>query len=149
LPVVLQRLHSWPDEVRGTRLFWILFADLLAPDHISHELSVDVPVATPKNGAEGASEWATGRLKVITDLMATGDPVIAEGDLVSAMMTWAGKDADTGADVTWNNAGVLRIQGGKFAENWLVADTLGRLVTSEEITEEELATVTAEAAPVL
>lgn len=124
------------------------FAEILAPDHVYHELSVDESVATPESGAEGASEWADDRQEAITDLAATVDPIIAEGDLVSALMTWTGKDADTGTDVTWNSAGFFRIECGKIAENWVVADTLGRLVTSGEITEEELAEMTAEATPV-
>ncbi len=123
------------------------FGDLLAPDHVYHELSVDVPMATPESGAEGASDWASDRQDAISDLAVTVDPIIADGDLVSAMMTWTGKDADTGSDVTWNSAGFFRIECGKIAENWIVADSLGRLVTSGEITAEELATVTAEATP--
>lgn len=123
------------------------FGEILAPDHVYHELSVDVPMATPESGAEGASDWANDRNAAITDLAVTVDPIIADGDLVSAMMTWTGKDADTGADVTWNSAGFFRFECGKMAENWIVADSLGRLMTSGDITAEELATITAEATP--
>lgn len=123
------------------------FGEILAPDHVYHELSVDVPMTTPESGAEGASDWADDRNEAITDLTAAIDPIMADGDLVSTFMTWTGKDADTGADVTWNSAGLFRIECGKIAENWVVADTLGRLVTSGEITADELADVTAEGTP--
>lgn len=124
------------------------FGEILAPDHVYHELSVDVPVATPESGAEGASDWADERNEAITELTATIDPIMADGDLVSTFMTWTGKDADTGAEVTWNSAGLFRIACGKIAENWVVADTLGRLVTSGDITADELTAVTAEGTPV-
>ena len=123
------------------------FAGILSPDHVYHELSVDVPVSTPVSGAEGASDWADDRNEAITDLAATIDPVVADGDLVSTFMTWTGKDANTGAEVTWNSAGLFRIECGKIAENWVVADTLGRLMTSGDITADELAAVTAEGTP--
>lgn len=123
------------------------FGELLTPDHVYHELSVDIPIATPQGGAEGASNWADERNEAITDLTVTVDPIIADGDLVSAMMTWTGKDADTGADVTWESAGFFRFECGKMAENWVVADSLGRLMTSGDITAEELAAITAEATP--
>lgn len=108
-------------------------ANFLAPDHVYHELSVDESVATPESGAEGASERADDRQEAIIDLAVTVDPIIAEGNLMSPLMTWTGKVADTGMDVTWNSAGFFRIECGKIAENWVVADTLGRLVTSGEI----------------
>lgn len=123
------------------------FAEILAPDHVYHELSVDEVQETPESGAEGASEWADDRTEAITDLTVTVEPIIADGDLVSAMMMWTGKDSDTGADITWNSAGFFRIECGQIAENWIVTDTLGRLVTSGDITDEELASITAEATP--
>jgi len=124
------------------------FAEILAPDHVYHELSVDEVQETPESGAEGASDWADDRTEAIGDLSVTVDPIIADGDLVSALMMWNGTDSDTGADVAWNSAGFFRIECGQIAENWIVADTLGRLVTSGEITGEELAGITAEATPV-
>ena len=123
------------------------FGDILTPDHVYHELSVDVPMTTPVSGAEGASDWADDRQNAITDLQVTLDPIMADGDMVSALLTWSGKNADTGADVAWNSAGFFRFECGKIAENWIVADTLGRLVTSGDITPEELAGITAEATP--
>lgn len=80
------------------------FAEILVPDHVYHEMSVDVPVATPQSRAEGASEWSNDLKEPITDLTVTVDPIIADGDLVSAMMTWTGENAGTGADITWNSA---------------------------------------------
>ena len=124
------------------------FGEILAPNHVYHELSVDVPMTTPESGAEGASEWANDRKEDITDLAVTVDPIIADGDVVSAMMAWTGKDADTGADVHWNAAGFFRFECGTIAENWIVTDSLGRLLTSGEITPDELAEITAEATPV-
>jgi ketosteroid isomerase-like protein len=121
------------------------FGELLAPNHVYHELSVDVPMTTPESGAEGASEWANDRKEEITDLAVTVDPIIADDDMVSAMMSWTGTDADTGAQVNWNAAGFFRFECGKIAENWIVTDALGRLMTSGEITEEELTAITAEA----
>jgi ketosteroid isomerase-like protein len=123
------------------------FGEILAPNHAYHELSVDVPMTTPVSGAEGASDWASERKEAITDLAVTVDPIIADGDLVSAMMAWTGTDADTGADVNWEAAGFFRFECGKIAENWIVTDSLGRLMTSGEITAEELTEITAEATP--
>jgi ketosteroid isomerase-like protein len=122
-------------------------AEALAPDHVYHELSVDVPLATPEGGAEAATEWSNERKEAITDLSVTVDPVIADGNQVSSMMHWSGTDADTGAEVNWSAAGFFVIECGKISENWIVTDSLGRLVTSGEITEEELAEITAEATP--
>ena len=123
------------------------FGDLLAPDHVYHELSVDVPMTTPESGAEGASEWADERREAISDLAVVVDPIIADGDQVSSMMHWSGTDADTGDAVTWSAAGFFRIECGKIAENWIVTDSLGRLMTSGEITADELAAITAEGTP--
>ncbi len=123
-------------------------AETLAPDHAYHELSVDVPIATPDGSPEGASNWSNERREAITDLAVTVDPIIADGNQVSSMMHWSGKDADTGADVSWSAAGFFVIECGKMSETWLVTDSLGRLMTSGDITEEELAAITAEATPV-
>ncbi|MDQ2655394.1 MAG: ester cyclase, partial [Chloroflexota bacterium] len=110
-------------------------------------LSTDVPMTTPEGGAEAASEWANERKEAITDLSVTVDPIIADGNQVASMMHWSGTDTDTGAEVNWSAAGFFVIECGKISENWLVTDSLGRLMTSGEITEEELAGITAEATP--
>ncbi|MDQ2653651.1 MAG: ester cyclase, partial [Chloroflexota bacterium] len=93
-------------------------ADALAPDHVYHELSTDVPMTTPEGGAEAASEWANERKEAITDLSVTVDPIIADGDQVASMMHWSGTDTDTGAEVNWSAAGFFVIECGKISENW-------------------------------
>jgi ketosteroid isomerase-like protein len=123
-------------------------SETLAPDQVYHELSVDVPLATPEGGVEAAREWSNERREAITDLSVTVDPIIADGNQVSSMMHWSGKDADTGADVNWSAAGFFDIECGKMAETWIVTDSLGRLMTSGDITAEELTGITAEATPV-
>lgn len=52
------------------------------------------------------------------------------------LMSWTGKDAGTGADAAWRSAGFFRLKCGKIAEIWIVADTLGRLMTSGDVTAE-------------
>lgn len=123
-------------------------AETLAPDQVYHELSVDVPLATPEAGVEAASEWSNERREAISELSVIVDPIIADGNLVSSMMHWSGTDADTGAAVNWSAAGFFDIDCGKIAETWLVTDSLGRLMTSGDITVDELAAITAEATPV-
>ena len=44
-------------------------------------------------------------------------------------------------------AGFFVIECGKMSETWIVTDSLGRLMTSGEITAEELASITAAATP--
>jgi ketosteroid isomerase-like protein len=117
--------------------------ETLAPDHVYHELSVDVPIKPTDGSPEGAESWSEERRNAIVDLSATVDPIIAEGNQVASMMLWSGTDADTGAEVNWYAVGIFTIECGKMAETWIVTDTLSRLVTSGEITEEELAEITA------
>jgi ketosteroid isomerase-like protein len=123
-------------------------AENLAPDHVYHELSVDVPLAAPDGSPEGAKAWSDERKEAITDLAVTVDPIIADGNQVSSMMHWSGKDADTGAEVNWTAAGFFDIECGKMVETWIVTDSLGRLMTSGDITADELAQITAEGTPV-
>jgi ketosteroid isomerase-like protein len=126
---------------------WEGIADTLAPDHVYHELSVDVPIATPDGSPEGAKNWSDERREAITDLSVTVDPIIADGNLVSAMMLWSGTDADTGSEVKWYASGFFDIQCGQMVETWIVTDSLGRLMTSGDITAEELTAITTEATP--
>ena len=123
------------------------FANVLAPDHVYHG-PAGIEPAEAAGGAEGAAGWVSEWEDDVTDLTVTVDPMIAEDDTVMALVTWSGTDADSGENASWNAAGVFRIECGKIAESWAVGDRLGRLMAIGEITEDELATVTAAATPV-
>lgn len=122
------------------------FATVLSADHVYHGPAGTEP-GEEAGGAEGASDWVGEWQDEVSDLTVKVDPMIAEDDTVMALVTWSGKDADTGEDATWSGASVFRIECGKIAETWAVGDQLGRLMATGEITAEELATVTAAATP--
>lgn len=122
------------------------FASVLSADHVYHGPGGLEP-GESADGGEGAAVWVGEWKEDINDLTVTLDPVVAEGDTVMALLTWSGVDADSGEEATWGGAGVFRIECGKIAENWAVADPLGRMMALGDITAEELASVTAEATP--
>jgi predicted ester cyclase len=96
-------------------------------------------------------------IKDYSDLTITVDYLVAEGDLVSALLTRTGTQTDS---VTpWNAPAanqtstiwimlLYRVECGKLAEQWAVADYLSMLRQTGIITDDELATLgsTADAA---
>jgi steroid delta-isomerase-like uncharacterized protein len=118
-------------------------AGLAAADIIYHDPS-------PREEAQtgGTEEWASDREQDYPDLQVTVEQLIAEGDMVASyqrsMGTQQGDVEDeqgvpaTGLATEWVSMGIFRIECGKIAEIWSVADDLGRLQRLGVITDEEL-----------
>jgi hypothetical protein len=120
-------------------------ASLMAPDHVFHG-----PAGEPSSepGSEDTVNWAEEHRQTAQQLTVVADPIVAQDDLVMAYLTWSGTNETTGELAEWSAVGVFRFECGLIAENWAVADELGRLVALGIITEEELQSVTAEGTPV-
>jgi predicted ester cyclase len=124
---------------------------LFADDYVHHDMSGEVydePGTT--------AEWVASRMADFPDMTVTVDQLVAEGDMVAAFVSFAGThQADeegvgipvTGNEADWVAAGFFRIECGKIAEGWTVADWLGRLTDLGIITEEELQGEVAAATP--
>jgi steroid delta-isomerase-like uncharacterized protein len=118
-------------------------AALAADDIIYHDAS---PEAETQTG--GAEDWADSRQTDYPDLTVTVDRLIAEGDLVASTQHYTGtQEGDTedqqglpatGVKVEWLGMANFRIECGKIAEIWTVADDLGRLERLGVITPDEL-----------
>jgi steroid delta-isomerase-like uncharacterized protein len=127
-------------------------AALAAEDIVYHDPS---PQEEAQTG--GADDWASDRQQDYPDLDVTVEQMIAEGDMVASYQRYTGtqegdvEDAQgipaTGLQTEWVSMGLFRIECGKFAEIWAVADDLGRLQRLGVITDEELQSVAPVATP--
>jgi steroid delta-isomerase-like uncharacterized protein len=127
-------------------------AALSAPDVIYHDPS---PQKDPQTG--GAAEWVDRRFQDYPDFQVTVEHLVAEDDMVAAYNRFSGthqgdqEDAvdvpGTGVQTEWVSMALLRIECGKVAEVWSLADNLGRLQRLGVITDEELSSVEPVATP--
>ena len=127
-------------------------AALAAADIVFHDPSPREEAQT--GGTEG---WARDREQDYPDLQVTVEQVIAEGDMVASYQRYTGTQQGdvedergipaTGLATEWVSMGLFRIECGKIAEIWAVADDLGRLQRLGVITDEELQSVTPLATP--
>jgi len=118
-------------------------AALAADDILYHDAAPEQPEQTG-----GAGDWADTRQADYPDLTVTVDRLIAEGDLVASAQHYTGtQEGDTedqqgipstGVKVEWLSMANFRIECGKIAEVWTVADDLGRLERLGVITPDEL-----------
>jgi steroid delta-isomerase-like uncharacterized protein len=105
----------------------------------------------------GTEEWASDRGQDYPDLHVTVEHVIAEDDMVASYQRYTGTQQGdvedergvpaTGLATEWVSMGIFRIECGKIAEIWAVADDLGRLQRLGVITDEELQSVAPQATP--
>lgn len=131
---------------------WDGVGALAAADIVYHDPS---PADAPQTG--GAGEWADTRGQDFPDLAVTVEQVVAEGDMVASYQRWTGTqqgDAEdelgvpaTGVATEWVSMGLFRVECGKIAEVWAVADDLGRLQRLGVITDEELRSAAPAATP--
>jgi steroid delta-isomerase-like uncharacterized protein len=103
--------------------------DYFAPDVIDHSLPPGVP-----GGIEGVKLTISLFLAAFPDLHITVEDLIAEGDKVVARWTLHGTHEGaslgmppTGKQVTMPGISVVRLEGGKSAEQWVIHDQLGML----------------------
>jgi steroid delta-isomerase-like uncharacterized protein len=127
-------------------------AELAAADIVYHDPS-------PRDASQtgGTEEWASDREQDYPDLQVTVEQVIAEDDMVATYQRYMGTQQGdvedergvpaTGLATEWVSMGLFRIECGKIAEIWAVADDLGRLQRLGVITDEELQSVAPLATP--
>jgi steroid delta-isomerase-like uncharacterized protein len=103
--------------------------DYFAPDVIDHSLPPGVP-----GEIEGVKLTISLFLAAFPDLHITVEDLIAEGDKVVARWTLHGTHEGaslgmppTGKQVTMPGISVVRLEGGKSAEQWVIHDQLGML----------------------
>jgi steroid delta-isomerase-like uncharacterized protein len=127
-------------------------ANLAAADIVYHD-----PSPREESQTGGTEEWASDRGQDYPDLEVTVEQVIAEGDMVASYQRYTGTQQGdvedergvpaTGLAMEWVSMGLFRIECGKIAEVWAVADDLGRLQRLGVITGEELQSVEPVATP--
>jgi steroid delta-isomerase-like uncharacterized protein len=127
-------------------------ANLAAADIVYHD-----PSPREESQTGGTEEWASDRGQDYPDLEVTVEQVIAEGDMVASYQRYTGTQQGdvedergvpaTGLATEWVSMGLFRIECGKIAEVWAVADDLGRLQRLGVITGEELQSVEQVATP--
>lgn len=103
--------------------------DYFAPDVIDHSLPPGVP-----GGIEGVKLTISLFLAAFPDLHITVEDLIAEGDKVVARWTLRGTHQGaslgmppTGKQVTMPGISIVRLEGSKSAEQWVIHDQLGML----------------------
>jgi predicted ester cyclase len=101
--------------------------DLCAPDLLDHN-----PVPGQGPGLEGFKQWMASMFTWFANLHCTVDDAIASGDKVAARVTWRGVHAGEIMDIPATNRPVeigamhlVRMQDGKAAEWWGIADLMG------------------------
>jgi steroid delta-isomerase-like uncharacterized protein len=127
-------------------------AGLAAADIVYHD-----PSPREESQTGGTEEWASDREQDYPDLQVTVERAIAEGDMVASYQRYTGTQQGdiedergvpaTGLATEWVSMGMFRIECGKIAEIWAVADDLGRLQRLGVITDEELQSVAPLATP--
>jgi len=118
-------------------------AELASSDIVYHDPS---PREEAQSG--GTEDWASDREQDYPDLQVNVEQVIAEGDMVASYQRYTGTQQGdvedelgvpaTGLATEWVSMGMFRIECGKIAEIWAVADDLGRLQRLGVITDDEL-----------
>jgi steroid delta-isomerase-like uncharacterized protein len=104
--------------------------ELIAPNHIDHSAAA----ARSPAGPEGSRQLIGMMLTAFPDLHVTVEDMIAEGDKVVFRMTMRGTQQGafgsippTGKQVAVSTIDIVRIEGGKIAEEWGIDDMLGML----------------------
>jgi steroid delta-isomerase-like uncharacterized protein len=128
------------------------FVAIAAADIVYHDPSPEEPAQTG-----GTEDWAGDRGQDYPDLNVAVEQMIAESDLVASYQRYTGtQEGDvedelgvpaTGLGTEWVSMGLFRIECGKIAEIWSVADDLGRLQRLGVITAEELQSAEPAATP--
>ena len=99
--------------------------EYMRDDYIQH--NADVP-----QGKAGFKKFFEGTFKAMPDFRYTLKKIVAEGDIVMIYCTtsgthtggeWLGKKA-TGNKLSFDVVDIFRLQDGKIAEHWDVADSL-------------------------
>jgi steroid delta-isomerase-like uncharacterized protein len=104
--------------------------EFIAPNHIDHSAAA----ASLAVGPEGSRQAIGMMLTAFPDLHVTVEDMIAEGDKVVVRMTMRGTQQGafgsippTGKQVAVSTIDIVRIEGGKIAEEWGIDDMLGML----------------------
>ena len=121
-------------------------------DYLADDFSRNNPVRPPANepGLEDDIALVNENLEDYPDHHITIDRMVAEGDMVTALLTRTGTQRDSVAP--WNAPAankpstiwimvMYRIECGKLAEGWAVADYLSMLRQTGIVTDDELATL--------
>jgi len=121
-------------------------AGLTSADIVYHD-----PAPQEESQTGGTEDWASDRVQDYPDLQVTIEQAIAEGDMVASYQRYTGTQQGdvedergvpaTGLTTEWVSTGFFRIECGKIAEIWAVADDLGRLQRLGVITDDELQSV--------
>lgn len=101
--------------------------ELFAADFVSHY------PGGPTHDRESYKQWVTMQFAAFSDVHCTVDDMVVEEDKVVVRWTWRGihskgeymEIAPTGKQVTITGISILRIVGGKIAEEWGNSDDLG------------------------
>ena len=104
--------------------------ELISPNHIDHSAAA----AGSPAGPEGSRQLIGMMLTAFPDLHVMVEDMIAEGDKVVFRMTMRGTQQGafgsippTGKQVAVSTIDIVRIEGGKIAEEWGIDDMLGML----------------------
>src|SRR4051794_13012188 len=103
-----------------------------------------------KPGYDDDIAFVTENLKDYPDLQTTIEKIMTEGDMVSALVTWSGTQSDSvtpwnapaaNKPVSYQYMVMYRVECGKLAEQWIVADYLSMMRQAGILTDDELATL--------
>jgi predicted ester cyclase len=106
-------------------------------------------------GLDDDIAFVTENLKDYPDLETTIEQMVAEGDMVTALVTWSGTQSDSvtpwnapaaNKPVSYQYMVMYRVECGKLAEQWIVADYLSMMRQAGILTDDELATLGSAAA---
>ena len=121
-------VRRFTDEVWNTGNLAII-DELFASTWVGHDLP---PGLAP--GREGLKQMVGAFRAAFSDIRATVDDQVAEGDAVAWRWTFQGTHSGaflgippTGKRITLTGISIDRLAGGKFVERWDSADTLGMM----------------------
>ena len=104
--------------------------EIVASNYANHDSAGPMP----ESGLEGLKKHVTTYRTAFPDLTLTVDDMLADGNKVTVRWTARGAHkgtlmaiSPTGKEITTTGISVIRIAGGKVAEQWVTWDTLGMM----------------------
>lgn len=91
--------------------------DLLAPDFVNHDADPSRTI-----DREGFKRFVTSLRAAVPDLRFAVEDMIAEGEKVATRVSAAGTGG--GQPVAWTGIGIIRVAGGKIAEQWADSEAI-------------------------
>jgi predicted SnoaL-like aldol condensation-catalyzing enzyme len=111
-------VRQFTEEFKNRSNFAVV-DDIMTEGFVHH---LPIPTIPPgRDGMKALGQFVTGAIRDITvDI----DLIVADGELIANRNSAAGVRVDNGQKINWTEHEFWRVQNGRLAEQWSVADGL-------------------------